>query len=346
MDFGIPETYAAQDWARAYKEALEDHKKIVKSLSKWAWALKTNGNRAMVDAAAKSLQSTLGSDATGWIEGNPAPVGGSIAVTGGNTSLEAVDVSKANVDPESFRRLQLMVCAAFGIPETFMGDANVGNLATSTSLDRPTELKFKDRQTLWASIIQDILTIVIEAAARAPGNDNCHAMDYDPITGQLRITATDSDSDEPIAMTVTVDFPPILQRDVQAQMQALVTAVTMNGQPIQVMNDGPTLIRLIATALGIDNTDKIVELFYPADDSDSKARPIETYSGPPTPDVGHAGAMKPADPTGQKTEASPSPNAVAAAGDAAATHAAEAMRDALAKLTSVLEAQSPAEPKE
>jgi hypothetical protein len=37
MKFGFPETYAALDWARAYKRFLEDWHTIVKSLAKFAW---------------------------------------------------------------------------------------------------------------------------------------------------------------------------------------------------------------------------------------------------------------------------------------------------------------------
>jgi hypothetical protein len=60
-----------------------------------------------------------------------------------------------------------MVAAATGMPEFFFGDANVGNHATAKTLDRPTELKFLDRQTLWADIHQDILQYVIDQSALA-----------------------------------------------------------------------------------------------------------------------------------------------------------------------------------
>jgi len=274
MDFGIPETYAALDWARAYKEALEDYKKVIRSLAKWAWSLKTQGNQASVDAAVAKLQSTLGTS-FGLDEANPAPTGGSTFVSGAGVDLAAVDVSKAAVDPEGFRRLLLMAASSMGLPETFYGDANVGNLATATSMDRPTELKFLDRQKLWADILTDVFAVVIDSAARAANNPSVRGSGTDDVTQLLRLK---DKSGKDVSREVVIDFPPILQRDVQKQVQAIVTAATMNGQPIQVMNDGPTLMRIILTALGIGNGEEIVEKFYPSDGSEPQLQPIETFA--------------------------------------------------------------------
>ena len=61
-----------------------------------------------------------------------------------------------------------MVAAATGLPESFFGDVSVGTLATARSLDRPTELKFHSRQTLWADVLRDLLGYVIDQAVTAP----------------------------------------------------------------------------------------------------------------------------------------------------------------------------------
>ena len=335
MDFGIPEVYAALDWARAYKEALEDYKKIVKSLSKWAWNLKTGGNRAMVDAAVTKLNTTLGSVSNGYYdETNPAPVGGSVFVSGGATDLSAIDVSHAVVDPEGFRRLMMMACSALGIPESFMGDAKVGAAATAKTLDRPTELKFRDRQTLWKDVFVDILLLAIEAAAKAAGNDLVRAGDISP--GSDRMKFIDKGG-AVLDGFVTVDFPSILQRDVQEQVQALVTGATLNGQPIQLMNDGPTLTRFLATALGADDVDDIVQLFYPADDSEPKAKPLPPLQKMDLgPDVTHADGKQ------EDAGAKPAPNErakPAQAGDGASKSSESALARELARLSTVLSTQ-------
>jgi hypothetical protein len=146
MQFGIPETYQALDWARAYKEFLEDWATIVKSLSRFAWKMTVPQGSDGVAVAQSVLGSTVSLESG---ENNPAPPAGSAFVESGEFNLQAMPKTGATIQADDGRRLLLMALAAFGIPETFTGDVSVGTLATAESLDRPTELKFRDRQTLW-----------------------------------------------------------------------------------------------------------------------------------------------------------------------------------------------------
>ena len=299
MKFGVPETYAAIDWARAYKEALEDYKKIVKSLAKWAWKLKSGSDQASVNAARAALESTLG--ASGYAtDQNAPPVAGSTFVYRQGIDLETVDVSKAIIDPEGFNRLMLMACAAMGTPSNFYGDAASGNLASAKTLDRPTELMFRDRQIFHSEIITDVLTFVVETAASSALVPEVKSAGYEK-NGTMKITVGGKEAD----LDIKIDFPPILQQDAREQVQALVSGLTLNGQALQVMNDGPTIIRLLLTALGVEDIDEIVELFYPKDDSEPQAKPIETFPPPPTPAEAAAqaaadAAVKAALPTGNQ----------------------------------------------
>jgi hypothetical protein len=277
MDFGVPETYPAIDWARAYKSALEDYKKTVKSLATWAWKMKMGGGNAQLQAAATQLGTTFGVDDS-WTESNPTPVSGSLMAYTGDMDFRAIDVSKAAVDPDGFRRLLLMAASAMGMPEVYYGAAE-GTFATAKAMDRPTELQFKDRQALWAEVFTEVLTFAVEAAAVAPGNSALSSSGYDEFTGLMKLRA----GGEEVDIEIEVDFPPILQKDVQAYLQSLATFVTMNGQAMQTLNDGPTLYRIALTALGIDNIEEIIEIFYPGDGSESTARPIETYEAPKSP---------------------------------------------------------------
>lgn len=306
MDFGVPETYPALDWAKAYKEVLEDYKKTVKALAKWAMVLKKEGaSQAQINAIQARLQSTLG---TASPETNPAPVTGSTFVANDSIDLKALDVSKAAVDPEKFNRIMLMACAAMGTPSNFYGDAASGNLASAKTLDRPTELMFRSRQNLWAEVFTDCCVFAIEAAALAPLNKRVTSAGYDEETGQMKVKA-----DRKLAVIdIDMSFPPVLQQDVQSVVQSLVTGITLNGQPIQVMNDGPTILRILLKALGIDEVDEVVEIFYPKDGSSSKAKPIKTYTTPaapgenPAPNLpkapGDAGTLTPAQQAAQKNE--------------------------------------------
>jgi hypothetical protein len=277
QSFGTPETYPALDWARAYKELLEDYKKTVKALAKWAMVLKKEGaTQSQIAAIQSRLQSTLG---TASSETNPAPVTGSTFVSNDSIDLKALDVSKAAVDPEKFNRIMLMACAAMGTPSNFYGDAASGNLASAKTLDRPTELMFRSRQNLWAEVFSDCCTFAIEAAALAPKNRKVQSAGYDEETGLMKIKVDRKLVDVDIDMS----FPPVLQQDVQSVVQSLVTGITLNGQPIQLLNDGPTILRILLKALGIDEVDEVVEVFYPKDGGKSTAKPIETYAAPVAP---------------------------------------------------------------
>lgn len=277
MDLGIPETYPALDWAKAYKEVLEDYKKTVKALAKWAMIMKKEGaTQAQIDAIRSRLQSTLG---TGTSETNPPPTTGSTFISNDSVDLKALDVSKAAVDPEKFNRIMLMACAAMGTPSNFYGDAASGNLASAKTLDRPTELMFRSRQNLWAEVFGDCCTVAIEAAALAPNNKKVQSDGYDEETGLMKIKV----NRKLTTIDVDMSFPPVLQQDVQSVVQSLVTGITLNGQPIQLLNDGPTILRILLKALGIDEVDEVIEVFYPKDGGESTAQPIPTYSTPLAP---------------------------------------------------------------
>src|SRR5690606_19652667 len=99
---------------------------------------------------------------------NPAPVVGSTFISGAGVKLEAVKTSGATVSAEDGRRIMLMVAAAMNLPETFYGDASVGSLATAKSLDRPTELAIKDRQSLWIDVLNAIHDFVLFWQVKAP----------------------------------------------------------------------------------------------------------------------------------------------------------------------------------
>lgn len=181
---------------------------------------------------------------------------------------------------------------------TFFGDASVGTYATASTLDRPTELKFLDRQMLWQDIYSDIAVIVVEAARWSTG---------DILRGSQRAA-------------IEVDFPPILERDVAEQVSAIVRFATMGNWPVQLLNDGPTLLRLGLTALHVDNIEEIVEKFYPADGSEPKGlRPLPTF-------VPRDKAGNPAVKAATKTAATSAPQESA---DALLTQALEDLRRTL-----------------
>lgn len=238
MRFGVPETYAALDWARAYKEFLEDWATLVRSLSRFAWRMTVKGGSRGVAASKTKLQTTLGEG--GSAETNPSPVVGSVFVGAEGNDLTPMPKSGATVAAEDGRRLLLMVAAAMGLPETFFGDASVGSLATAKSLDRPTELKFLNRQSLWRDIFTNLLNYAIDRQTADP----------------MGVTVE-------VDRTIDIEFPPLLAHDISEAVASVVSAITLDGKTPARIFDLRTIIRWLARAIGEDDVDELLEALAP-----------------------------------------------------------------------------------
>ncbi len=245
MRFGLPETYAALDWAKAYKLFLEDWATIVRSLSRFAWRQTVKKNPG---AAAAKLGTTVTGSAP--IDRNPSPTAGAAFVGREDVKLEAIPKTDATIDSADGVWLAKMVAAALDIPYTLlMGDPDMGNLATAKTLDRPTELAMLDRQQTWTEIVQDLTGYQIDWAVRAPGG----ALSGDVrIDGDRVIVELPDDGDRTGAQrrTVDVSFPPILESDPKEMIEAIVLAS-------ETELPAPALIlRLLLLALGVNDVDE------------------------------------------------------------------------------------------
>jgi len=259
MRFGVPETYPALDWAKAYKNFLEDWSTIVRSYARFAWNVTTKGGKAGLAAAKSKLESTIVSDDAA--ETNPPPVVGAAFVAGEGTNISPVRTAGATTSAEDGRRLLLMVTATFGFPETFFGDASVGTLATAKSLDRPTELKIASRQTLWSDIFSNILDYVVWWAVETQILKGTIEAEDD---GTPIVTLeVDPETGEPRSSTIRVDFPPILEHDKQSSVGAIIDASTLLGRSLSGTIDPITVSRMLLVALGVEDVEAALEILYP-----------------------------------------------------------------------------------
>lgn len=238
MRFGVPETYAALDWARAYKEFLENWASLVKSLSRFAWRVTTKKNK--LSAAKTKLATTLSPSTS---ETNPAPVTGAAFVGDDSTDIAPIPKTGATTSAEDGKHLRLMVAAAMNLPDTILsGDVDQGNLATARTLDRPTELKFRSRQQMWADVLLDLTTVVVRAAIQARQLAGTVERDQDGVE-QILVEG------EPPRVEVT--FPPILEDDITATVEAIVAAAAF--VPAEFV------ARRLLVVLGADNVDELVD---------------------------------------------------------------------------------------
>jgi len=170
-----------------------------------------------------------------------------------------------------------MVCAATGLPETFYGDVSVGTLATARSLNRPTELSFSLRQLLWESIWEDICEFVIQTKA-----DVGYKSDDPEIKGSLTgeweddaweeqhfVYDDDTENEDadkksnPIDTSVSVDFPSLVEDDQKAQVDAIVAAATLNGNPLAGTLDAKYTTERLLRVLGETSIEEVIEKLFP-----------------------------------------------------------------------------------
>ncbi len=284
--FGLSEVYASIDWARAYKEFLEDWASITRAYSRFAWKQKTTGGRQGVQAARNRIGTTLANG--GARETNPPPGVGSVWIGAEGQDLEPIKTAGAAVKAEDGRRMLLMVAAALNLPETFFGDVSVGTLATATSLDRPTELAMKSRQTLWGSIFGNILGFVLFCAVKAINGPlrGLGTVMIDPVTRDETVTWTNPDDAH-----LDIDFPPLVAANVKERMEAI-------GLGAPHIPDYELLGRLVLTTLGEDDIDEVLAAMF-EEDGTPKRPPASMAPAPPQGDgagtsgQGQQGATQP-----------------------------------------------------
>ena len=255
MEYGVSEIYAAIDWAKAYKDFLEDWYTIVKSLSKFAWKATSKSGATGMAQAKQVLEGAIngGSNpANGDLPGQAAQVW----MSSDNFDLAPMPKSGATVAVDDGRRALLMVCAATGIYEHYFGDPSTGNLATAKAMEQPMLLMFQERQELWTDVFNTILGYVINQSALKPGGKLRGVMSFNDY-GESYVDMGDTDR------SVDVKFPPILQEDVNERIDAIVKSVTLSGQTPANTIDLKTATTQMLTALGED-TD-IVDKLFPDD---------------------------------------------------------------------------------
>ena len=253
-DRGTGDALAALPWAYAYKEFLESWHKLMRSLARFAWQVKTSRAEKAVDAAQKILAA------------NQERVTGATAVMDAGSRLEAIGKSGASFDSESGRPIATMVAAAFGLPvTTLLSDpGQTGARAVAETLSVPTELEFGTRRTLWASVFQDIIGWVIDSAVRAGTLTGTVERDEDRET--VTLPAEDT-------RTVVVDWPGYDTTDVKTAVDSILTAQASGTIPPL------TIARLLLKALDVPDMDDVLDLitddqgdFVPLDVLDGQVR--------------------------------------------------------------------------
>lgn len=262
--FGLSEVYSPLDWARAYKEYLEDFASITRAHRRFAWDVEVSGGKNAIAAAKTKLNTTVGTNTNRGYDTNPPPTTGSAFVRDPSAKLNPVRTAGATSSLDEGRRIALMAFAGMGLPETFFGDVSVGTLATAESLDRPTELAMKLRQAFWKGIFEQIFEYVIIQSLKAVDS---------PLKGMGAVVAERDGQqieeriewDDDVDSLIDIDFPPVISRGLLEEVQAIVAAGTLGDSQGQLAGtiDIVTLSRMLLNVLGEDDIDEIMSQNFP-----------------------------------------------------------------------------------
>jgi hypothetical protein len=241
--WGVPDAYAAIDWAHAYKDFLGDWATLIRSLSRFAWRLTSKGSKL---AAAKAKLGAAPSHNPRTGEPNFA---GATATMPVDMQLEAIPKTGATIDSESGRPLAAMAAAALDVPVTMLlGDPGVtGARATAETLDTPTERGMELRREVWTVARRAIYRHVIKEAVRAPDGPLDGTITIDPDGREVVELAGDASE------VVDISWPDIDDIDTVMVVDAIVKADSTAYLPPEIVT------RLLLEALGVSDVDSIID---------------------------------------------------------------------------------------
>ena len=311
--FGCPEIFSAIDWAKEARRYLEACASVAQQLAQIALTLTTKGGQQALTGAKQQLGTTVGPPFPGW-DTNPPAVAGGIFAAGTGTKLEAFKTQGAGCDPEKVRQYKLMCAMVAGVPETFLGDVSTGNLATATTLDRPTETVFLERQEEWREDLTIICKFVLRVSAGAANGKLQEAgrslsiVECARKRGAAPSVIYEAFKKKPDTIEIQVNFPAIREGDMPARVNAIVAAMTLGNKAGQIIGiDEKVGVTELYRELGIEDGDEIAESQYNSTGKDKydPNRAEEILPAPiekPKP-VGGVSQIDPA--TGQPTEQAP-----------------------------------------
>lgn len=142
--WGVPDCFAAYPWAYAYNEYLKDGSRILKSLSMFAWQLKSK-TKTGANTAAATIATTKQA--------------GSTAVLGADMELASLPRTSNSVDLGNGKPLAAMVAAALEVSVVaLMSDPGTsGAYGVAQTLDIPTTKAMQARQRLWELYLERVM---------------------------------------------------------------------------------------------------------------------------------------------------------------------------------------------
>jgi len=172
--FALNEFVAACRWAKPHEKFIEDFHAIASAYRKYSHMMTTKGTAGQSAKIATQFKGDTNNMGTP-LQSNP--VGSMVVATEGN-ELKTISAGSVNIIGIEGARASLMqVCAATGVPETYLTmDPSTGNLATAKEISPVFITMIEERQTGWKDALTDIFTFALESngfeVSFAPIRDN------------------------------------------------------------------------------------------------------------------------------------------------------------------------------
>ncbi|MHB1418467.1 MAG: phage portal protein, partial [Bacillota bacterium] len=218
--FGNSPLYRVINWMDAYKEWLEDRVKLNKAKATFAWKKKVKSPMGALAGMASAVTATLNKVISGTTAVTPPKTGGVIVENDAvewsvvNTTIGADDAS------EDGRAIKLMICAGSGVFEHYLGDAKVGNLASTKSMELPMLKMLEWRQKLFEeAVFLPVFQRVIRAAIEAG-----------ILPEKVKVTRQENGKEIELEIPaeqvhIDIDFPPLVLKEIKDLTDALIKQV-------------------------------------------------------------------------------------------------------------------------
>jgi hypothetical protein len=275
--FGCPEGYPALEWIKTAARYMQSCATLAASHAQIAWDVTTKGGQAAIEGTKQQIQTQVNAQPGSQIwDNNPTPVNASMLVKGPGSEWKMVNSRGQGLDPKEGLTYNVYVGNVFGIPPTWLGDMETSNLSTATTLDRPTELGMRCRQTEWEDDLTVIAKFVLEVSAGAASGKLREALRARSIEKVVCIEAprktlpnglrvydeAAKPKDDEIHVRVT--FPAIREGDMPAIIGAIVASMTLDNKGGQIVGiDEREGVRLLYETLGVEEPEEILDEQYP-----------------------------------------------------------------------------------
>lgn len=161
--FALNEFVAACRWAKPHEKFIEDFHAIASAYRKYSHMMTTKGTAAQSAKIATQFQGNTLNMGTP-LQSNPV---GSMVVAQEGNELKTISAGSGNIIGIEGARASLMqVCAATGVPETYLTmDPSTGNLATAKEISPVFISMIEERQTGWKDAMTDIWQFILQSDA-------------------------------------------------------------------------------------------------------------------------------------------------------------------------------------